>query len=1057
MRGRVEISNLVVRALTLWVVCVVLALGTARGSDRQTVVGLEKTAVKEARVWELNSMTRAVVLLEQAADAWLNFGEYRNSISCLHEASQLVQIDAGHEAAFRLLQKALQIANSHNLHDEKILSLSMISLLYFEKGEKELAEKYYERAHFLIQNSTSRKAVAYALFSQGMFQYYHATLAEAISTLEKAESNAKNTEDIYLISQVLTYLSYSYLRVGRPAEAEDKMNLVLSQCEKHSYSRGTALAYFGIAFVRYFTNDKQAALDLFKKSNSLFPLDFEWLERARILNAIAQIYLDFGELEISESLFLQSIPYYEKAHYPLGKLTTLTTLSELYTLRSDLDKARRTYQAAITLSIELGDRFRLAIIKEGLGGIEFRNGNYDLAIGNYNDALRTYNEIGVKFSDVDNLLGNTYEKKGDHETALRFYRSALAQNHKTNDLIQMSENLGNIARVNLVQGNMGDAFSNIEESIATSERLFTDVPRESLKRAYYSSIYTRYELYRSLFMQKHKQNYILDFAIRALQANERSRSRSLSEMLKLTEANFTADANPDLIAKEKQLLITLDLKANRLTELLSTEGENVVSDNVKNEIRLIEQNLDELRAELKQSSPIYSAIKNPEPFDVGDFQANVLGEDDLLLEFSLGTEESYLWTVDKREVAAYYLPARGAIEARVEKLRQLLSDRQLKQGESFEGYQKRIADAEVEYRSEARALSDDLLGQITSDKLAGKKLIVVADGRLHYFALGSLPMPGTEDEAPILLTNEVVYAPSASTLKILRMKKEAETRPEKDLLVFADPVFSRSDERIAGLDSANTGFVATILSPFRSIESLASMPRLPASREEAQSISDVVGRNQTSVRAGFAANRDGVLNGGIEDYKILHFATHGLIDEKRPELSGILLSLYDNEGKANDGGFIRLQDVYGMRLNSDLVVLSACDTGIGKEIKGEGVMSLNNAFLQAGARSVVSSLWKVDDNATKDLMTGFYRGMADDNLTAAAALRQAQIKMYRDPRYRSPFYWAAFTASGDTDVRVAFTSYAWLYALIAAGFVLAAIVAFVALRRRSRRPKFPAQ
>lgn len=168
-----------------------------------------------------------------------------------------------------------------------------------------------------------------------------------------------------------------------------------------------------------------------------------------------------------------------------------------------------------------------------------------------------------------------------------------------------------------------------------------------------------------------------------------------------------------------------------------------------------------------------------------------------------------------------------------------------------------------------------------------------------------------------------------------------------------------------------------------------------------------------SIKSGFSANRDNALNSDLGEYKVLHFATHGINYEARPELSGIVLSLFTSNGTRQDGGFIRIQDVYGMDLNADLVVLSACDTGIGKEVKGEGVMSLNNAFLQAGAKTVVSSLWKVDDTATKILMTEFYRGLSYDGLTPSAALRNAQIKMYRDPMFQSPFFWASFTTQGD--------------------------------------------
>ncbi|MEO7658856.1 MAG: CHAT domain-containing protein, partial [Pyrinomonadaceae bacterium] len=232
-------------------------------------------------------------------------------------------------------------------------------------------------------------------------------------------------------------------------------------------------------------------------------------------------------------------------------------------------------------------------------------------------------------------------------------------------------------------------------------------------------------------------------------------------------------------------------------------------------------------------------------------------------------------------------------------------------------------------------------------------------------------------------------------------------------LIFADPVYAKTDERLKGTDSNNSTIGSRVSGNLRSFESLHSLSRLPGSDKEAVSIAKVIGSDNATIRSGFEANRQSVLAPDVTNFKIIHFAAHGLIEEDRPELSGIVLSLFDRAGEPQDGGIIRLQDVYGMRLSADIVVLSACDTGMGKEVKGEGLVSLNNAFIQAGARTVISSLWKVDDTATQVLMTEFYRTLVSDRLTAAAALRNAQLKMYRDPRFRSPFYWASFTAHGD--------------------------------------------
>jgi CHAT domain-containing protein len=255
-------------------------------------------------------------------------------------------------------------------------------------------------------------------------------------------------------------------------------------------------------------------------------------------------------------------------------------------------------------------------------------------------------------------------------------------------------------------------------------------------------------------------------------------------------------------------------------------------------------------------------------------------------------------------------------------------------------------------------------------------------------------------------------------LNILPNLQTRKQLPTKDLLVFADPVFSKIDSRLTAKTETESsvpsvaGLFDLNLRDFRILDTDHNIPRLPASQNEADSISQTLGGNRTTIASGFDANRERVLNSDIGDYRMLHFATHGLIDMNRPEISSIVLSQLDEAGNKREG-FLRLQDIYAMDLATDLVVLSACQSGIGKEIRGEGLMSLNNAFLQAGAKSVVSSAWKVDDNATAELMSKFYSNLIDKGFTTSEALRQAQIEMSKSTQFKSPFYWAAFTVQGE--------------------------------------------
>lgn len=307
-------------------------------------------------------------------------------------------------------------------------------------------------------------------------------------------------------------------------------------------------------------------------------------------------------------------------------------------------------------------------------------------------------------------------------------------------------------------------------------------------------------------------------------------------------------------------------------------------------------------------------------------------------------------------------------------------------------------------------------------------------------------MPNAPSDDPILLTNDVVYQPSAQTYSLLKTLRPNKTEQGmKDLLVFSDPVFSTSDERLTGTNI----YENTTTQPYsyRLVEAFGSLSRLPATGEEAAGITEIFGGN-ADIFSGFDATRERLINSNLSEYRVVHLATHGFVDVDRPELSSIVLSRYDRTGNKIDES-VRMQDIYAMKLNADLVVLSACKTGTGKEIKGEGVMGLNTAFLQAGARSVVSTLWQVEDNAANQLMKEFYTQMVFGGLPPSAALRAAQIKLYKDPQFRSPFFWAAFTIQGDANTPPNFTR-GHARSVIAAGVcAILVIVGFLIWRKRS--------
>ena len=978
------------------------------------VQNLQTEAEQLSKKWNLKSIKSSTDKYLQAAENWEKLNVPHNQINCLIEAGRLNLIAGNSNQTLNFLNKSLTIAKRHNLNAEISVILAEMSKVALGNGQTEQSRKLINKALLLDLQISDHSGKALLYFCAGDFFYNQRDIKKSVEFYSKSIDISVKNGDLKSLATAQLFLGYARLFQNEYDAALDLFKTALANSQTAQYERGEGLTYIAIGNLFSSTDAKQSALEFYQKAEKIFPDDLDFVDRARLLNGIGSVYEDYNELDLSISYRKKALSGFGKANYKYGQLATLSRLGSLYRIKNEPVPAIENLNLSRKLAVELKDALYLAITAEEFGNLYFQMGQFQKALENYQPALQYFQKTQNirEISLISGKIGQIYYQQNNLWQSRFFFDSALELNKKLRNKFDLAQTLHNLALLDKNESKTKNGLKNIENSLNVTNSLYYDVTNSKLKQTYLSNVYDRYELYVNLLMKIHKESPNENHAIEALQAAEKSKARVMLENLALSEANFTKDADAETVQREKEIRVLLNAKADKLTDLLSRNAEKSETDKISGEINELENELENIKAQLKQNSPVYSAIKNPAPFDVAEFQREVLDDDSLLLEFSLGADESYLWLVGKNEFNAYVLPPREEIEADVEALRGLLKERGLKTGESVEDFQQRIREAETDYAAVSKNLSRKLFGQI-ADKIGRKRLIIVPDGELHYFPVAALPLPDSASDEPILLTNETVYVPSAQTLAVLS-KSRKQTAATKNLLVFSDPIFTPDDARFAPENKPDEHSSAETAQAerFRFVESLNNLPRLAASKDESETIVEIVGAPNTDNYSGFAATRENLLNLKTGDYKILHFATHGLTDEKRPELSGIVLSRYDEKGAKLDE-FFRIQDIYALDLNADLVVLSACETGIGKEVKGEGLMSLNNAFLQTGAKSVVSSLWKVEDGATLELMRNFYGAMANDGLTPSQALRRAQIKLRENPQYKSPFYWAAFTVQGD--------------------------------------------
>lgn len=570
-----------------------------------------------------------------------------------------------------------------------------------------------------------------------------------------------------------------------------------------------------------------------------------------------------------------------------------------------------------------------------------------------------------------------------------------------------SANLHSLARVLRRQGKLDEARTHIEAAITIIENLRTKIASEKLRQFYFAKNQDDYEFYIDLLMQLHQQQPHQGYDAKALNASERARARTLLELLAEAGVDIRSGVDASLVERERSLLQQLHEVDKRLIELFNGNYTDAEAALKRKQASLLAQ-YEEVKAQIRAASPRYAAIAQPQPLTLEEIQQQVLDENTLLLQYSLGEERSYLWLVSPSGITTYELPPRAEIK---------------KAAQDF------LAVVASPVKSKILSLvahADKALGQIilqqVAEQLGNKRLVVVADGALQYIPFAALTIPGKN--VPLLVEHEIVNLPSASTLAILRRETAARKPAPKTLAVLADPVFSNNpdqDDRLNGIARANPSQNQEHLSSL-SPEALLhqrSAPlvmmnwkRLPFTRQEADKIMALVPEEERISFLDFQADRAHATSPELSQYRIVHFATHGFADSENPELSGIVLSLVDGNGSWQNG-YLQLYDIFSLNLPAELVVLSACQTGIGKEIKGEGLVGLTRGFMYAGARRVAVSLWSVDDQATAILMSSLYDKMISERMPPASALRAAQLEMWHSQEWKSPYYWAAFTLQGE--------------------------------------------
>ncbi|HZI55134.1 MAG TPA: CHAT domain-containing protein [Verrucomicrobiae bacterium] len=849
--------------------------------------------------------------------------------------------------------------------------LSRMARTHATMGHSSEAKSYAEQA-LGLSTRLSRRTQAEALEALGEALHNSGKVQESVEFFNRARDLFAEAKDANGQAQTLLMLAYARFPKDRAAGL---------------HLAGEALRVFSSAGTRYQVAQAERAVAMFAATTD----EFETIQcncqdalpvfrgigdkdsEAVTLNILGLVNWKMGDVD-------KSLRFYQSARASFASLGDLTGGAEAVTGMAKALRAKHQYQNLLFLYEE---KLRLAKKAEHPGlvasayadmaAIYMHDRQYAKAEEFFHLSLEGYRTLHNRYGEGDVLMGLARLQVMQEK-----YQEAVSSLESARKLKESEKGTGQVEAVARIQyelayiyrrlNRLDDSLAAIEETIDTIEKQRLTISSFDSRASYFASLHQYYALYIQVLMLLHQQNQNGGFASRAFDAAEKSKVRSLRDLLTASSQNAPCE---ELLKRQLEDPDSPEASARRLSTRQAAGNDSTVT--------------------LKQ------------------VQAQLGNDGTILLEYALGDEKSYLWVVDKEKIVAHELPGVAHIREIALAFRERIAPL-LRADEHVKEFLKRKHDAEREYPFSARQLSRLLLGP--TDLTHAKRLLIVPDGPLQYIPFAALPLPSTREMNAVLISHhEVVLVPSASALSTLREKKRVP--PTLVAAIFADPVFGWHDERaktIVTLGKKNVQNGAPTLRPVAGgTPESEDFGRLPGSADEANAIVGFIGRKNVLFKLGFDATRALILRNGLGRYRLVHIATHGIIDTQNPERSRLILSLLDRRGQQIKGS-LWLGDVYKMNLSADLVVLSACESALGKDLDSEGIIGLPRGFLYAGAKSVIASLWKVSDKETVKLMTGLYARIQRGE-SPSSALRGTQNEMAQ--KGVRPFVWGAFVLQGD--------------------------------------------
>lgn len=892
-----------------------------------------------------------------------------------------------HDDAIILYQKLLDYYEKNDDEEKQIDVLMNLARVELDRGNTQNAEVHTQRALYLARKREDTAKEAYCLYKMGTLYLHTGFNQEGRDLLSSAVTSyrARNDPaDLTRLGAALNDLGMAYDRLGMFQDSLTAYQEALKIAEQTGDKVNQGGTYHGIGFIYQQIGQFNEALSYYEKALRLTEEGGDWHAASLTLTNLGVVHFELKHYQEARSFLEKALQMQEKAGDLLAQGHTLISIAASYHQTREIDQALQIYQKALDIQQRTGDR--------------------DAQAG-------TLNNIG------EALLG-----KKNYTEAIQYKQRALGIYKKINNPVGQIQTMFSLARIFAVNQHLTQAVDTLDEAVKLIEGMRVNLLSEAMRTSYFSHVHDIYAMYVDALLLMNRREDAFNMV-------ERGKARSFLDLLSEAQDDFRAELDPALQAEEQQLLEQMDKTRTQLNAIDDEEKDEEKQHQVetlKTQQQDLERRYQILQAEIRHQNPRYAALTQPAVWGIEQVQRELLDDRTALLEYNLGEYVSVLFVVLKDNFEIFRLPPRSQIETQVRELRASLSLHRYAHGDAL--YHHLIHPAE--------------------DMIRGKDLLIVADGALHYlpFALlltaspeegrtGESMLPTTlrseqafdEDalltqtlekqlaalppfdfaQLPYLLREHTIrYAPSASVAGVIRKEAQTKMKPlalDKQIVAMADPVVEGQKLSSGALRSMH-GEPAPLPYTADEVWTLAELfdQHIPQSR------SHKLDTPQVQLFTGPEATKRKILEltNGKSVYRFLHIATHGLLNIEQPQYSGLLFS-----PEGGQDNYWKTFEIFQSHIPADTVVLSACETGLGKVVRGEGLIGLTRAFLYAGAARVCVSLWKVADVSTPDLMRYFYQNMLQGQ-DAAHSLRTAQLQLLEKGIFAHPFYWGAFVMVG---------------------------------------------